>query len=162
MTASLATSLEEGFFLGSNLNVNHLTIRQYGTASAVGIDLGGSARLAEDLWWGVSILNINRPTIGNMKDDLPQVYLTGLSCEVLAGSSVSLHVIKDVRYPVSVRVGTEFSFYGVCDVRLGFSTEPSRYFAGIGFRYVSLSADYSVGTHLDLGLTHTFGISFAP
>jgi hypothetical protein len=58
-------------------------------------------------------------------------------------------------------MGVEFSPYEIVDVRFGVSNEPSRYFCGLGIHYLSVSLDYAVATHLELGLTHSFGISFS-
>lgn len=159
-TATLAKELNGRFFVGCNINCNYLAIANYGTAYAVGIDVAASMQVTEDLRWGISLLNVNRPTIGELNDELPQVYLTGISCELLTTASLFLNIVKDVRYPTSGRMGVEFSPYEIVSVRFGLSDEPSRYFGGIGIHYSFVSANYAVATHLELGLTHSFGISF--
>jgi hypothetical protein len=159
-TATLAKELDGRFFIGCNINYDYLAIANYGTAYAIGIDVAASVQVMEDLRWGFSLLNVNRPTIGELNDELPQVYLTGITCELLTTASVFLNIVKDVRYPVSSRMGVEFSPYEIVSVRFGLSNEPSRYFGGIGIHYSSVSVDYAVATHLELGLTHSFGISF--
>ncbi|MGA9407910.1 MAG: hypothetical protein WBW71_12330 [Bacteroidota bacterium] len=159
-TAIVAKSFGGIFSTGCNINFNHLAIARYGSALTIGIDVAASIQVADDLRWGVSLLNVNRPTIGAEKDELPQLYLTGVSCELLTNASVSFTLIKDVRYPLSVRTGARFSAFDAVDLRFGVSTEPSRYFAGVGIHYSSISFDYSVATDADLGLTHSIGISF--
>jgi hypothetical protein len=147
--------------VGCNINYNHLRIEGYGAASAIGIDLAASIQLTDDIRWGVSLLNLNRPTIGREKELLPQWYLTGLTCQLLSTASVSLSMIKDVMYPPSVRTGVKFSPLDFIDLQVGASSDPSRYYAGIGINYMLLAVRYSVATHVDLGLTHTIGISFS-
>ena len=159
-TAIVAKSFSGVFSAGCNINLNHLAIARYGSAFSVGIDVAASIQVNDDVRWGVSLLNINRPTIGVEKDELPQLFLTGISCELLSNASVSCTLIKDVRYPLSVRTGARFSPFEAIDFRFGVSSEPSRYFAGVGIHYSSISFDYSVATHADLGLTHSIGISF--
>jgi hypothetical protein len=159
-TATLAKELDGRFFIGCNINCDYLAIANYGTAYAVGIDVAASMQVTDDLRWGFSLLNVNRPRIGELNDELPQVYLTGISCELLTTASVFLTIVKDVRYPASGRMGVEFSPYEIVSVRFGLSDEPSRYIGGIGIHYSSVSVDYAVATHLELGLTHSFGISF--
>ena len=146
---------------GCNITYDHLAIAGYGSAYTVGVDLGATVQITDDVRWGFSLLNINRPTIGKEKDRLPQLSLTGITCELLSTADVSFTLIKDVSYPVSVRTGVRFSPLEVIDLRFGVSTEPSRYFAGVGIHYFPISIDYSVATHVDLGLTHTIGISFS-
>jgi len=146
---------------GCNINYDHLAIAGYGSAFTIGIDVGASVQVTDDIRWGFSLLNINRPTIGEEKDELPQLYLTGVTCELLSSADVSFTIIKDTGFPLSVRTGARFSPIESIDLRFGVSTEPARYFAGVGFHYFSISVDYSVATHVELGLTHTIGISFS-
>ncbi|MGA7162286.1 MAG: hypothetical protein WBZ48_14920 [Bacteroidota bacterium] len=159
-TATVAKSFSGVFSAGCNINFDHLAIARYGSAFSLGIDVAASIQVDDDVRWGVSLLNINRPTIGEEKDELPQLYLTGVSCELLSNADVSCALIKDVRYPLSIRTGVRFSPFEAIGLRFGVSSEPSRYFAGVGIHYASISFDYSVATHADLGLTHSIGISF--
>ena len=159
-TATVAKSFGGIVSAGCNLNYDHLAIARYGSAYTVGIDVAASIQVTDDIRWGFSLLNVNRPTIGLEKDELPQICLTGASCELLSTASVSFTMVKDTRFPVSVRTGARFSILEIVDIRFGASSEPSRYFAGVGFHYASVSVDYSVATHIELGLTHSIGISF--
>jgi len=159
-TAVFAKSIGS-FSVGCNINYDHLRIEGYGAASAVGIDLAASIQLADDIRWGVSLLNLNRPTIGREKELLPQWEITGVTCQLLSTASVSLSMIKDVLYPLSVRTGVKFSPIDIIDIQVGTSSDPSRYYAGLGINYMSLAVQYSVATHTDLGLTHTIGLSFS-
>ena len=146
---------------GCSINCDHLAIARYGSAYTVGIDAAATVLLSDDIRWGFSFLNINRPAIGGEKDQVPQLFLTGVNCDVLSTASVSLTIIKDVRYPVSVRTGARFEPLECIVLRAGLSSDPSRYYAGVSIRYSSISVDYSVATHAELGLTHTIGISFS-
>lgn len=161
VTAAAARSFGGIVSAGCSINYDHLTISRYGSAFTVGIDVAAEVLLSDDIRWGFSILNLNRPTIGGEKDQLPQLFLTGINCEVLSTAGVSFAVIKDARYPVSIRTGVRFEPIENIVLRLGVSSDPSRYFAGFGIRYSSVSVDYSVATHTELGLTHTIGISFS-
>jgi hypothetical protein len=146
---------------GCSINYDHLAIARYGSAYTVGIDAAAAVLLSDDIRWGFSFLNLNRPTIGGEKDQVPQLFLTGVNCDVLSTASVSFTLIKDVRYPVSIRTGIRFAPLESIVLRAGVSSDPSRYYAGFGIRYSSISVDYSVATHAELGLTHTIGISFS-
>jgi len=158
-TAVVAKSFGGIVSAGCNINYDHLAIARYGSTFTFGIDVGASVQLTDDVRGGFSLLNVNRPTIGREKDELPQLYLTGVSCQVLPTASVSCTLIKDVRYPLSVRTGVRFSPLEFVDLRFGVSSDPSRYCAGFGIHYLAMSVDYSVVTHVELGLTHTIGIS---
>ncbi len=160
-TAVAAKSFGGIVSAGCNINYDHLAIAGYGSAWSIGVDVGAAVQITDEVRWGFSLLNINRPTIGEEKDELPQLYLTGVTCDVLPTASVSFTLIKDVRYPLSVRTGVRFSPLEFVCLRFGVSSDPSRYFAGFGIHYSSISVDYSVATHAELGLTHTIGISFS-
>ena len=160
VTAVAARSFGGVVSAGCGINYDHLAISRCGSASTLGIDIAATVLLSDDIRWGFSVLNINRPTIGREKDQLPQFFLTGINCDVLSTAGISFTIIKDVRYPVSIRTGVRFQPMENIVLRFGVSSDPSRYYAGFGIRYSSVSVDYSVATHTELGLTHTIGISF--
>ena len=161
-TAVFARTVGGVISAGCNVNCDHLSIQGYGSAFTVGMDLAATVQCSDDIRWGISILNINRPTIGQAKEPLPQWYLTGITCRVLSNASVSFLVCKDAMYPLSIRTGVKFSPLEALNLQIGTSNEPSRYYAGIGISYMSVEAEYSVVTHADLGLTHVIGLSFSP
>jgi len=158
-TTTLARGFDGILFVGLNFNINHLTIAHYGSATAIGIDLAAAVQVTEDLRWGFSLLNVNRPSIGGEDGKLPEVYITGVSCQLMPTANISFSLVKDVCYPTSLRTGVEFSLVEIIRLRIGVSTEPSRYCAGIGVRVSPVSFDYGVATHEDLGLTHSLGLS---
>lgn len=158
-TAIVAKSFNNIFSAGLGLNFNHLAIARYGSAFVVGLDLGATVQVADDLSWGFALLNVNRPSIGKSDDELPLISITGFSYALLPDALVSFALIKDVRFPVSVRTGILFSPLEIIQVRFGVASEPARYSAGLGVKAAQITFDYSVSTHLELGLTHTLGLS---
>ncbi len=159
-TATIAKSFFGTLDVGANVSVNHLSIDRYGSAKVFSFDAGASLEIADDVRWGFALLNCTRSTVGCLNDPLPQVYLTGFEYTVVPRATVAIDVVKDFRYPFSLRAGAQFSPHEVLDIRFGISTKPSRYYAGFGVRVMSLSVDYSVATHAELGLTHDVGIAF--
>lgn len=159
-TATIAKSFFENLDVGANISLNHLSIARYGSAATFTFDFGTSLEVVNDVRWGFAILNCTRATIGASRDPLPQMYLTGFEYTVLPRATVAADLVKDARYPFSIRVGTQFSPHEILDVRFGVSSAPSRYYAGFGVRVLSLYVDYSVATHAELGLTHDIGIAF--
>jgi hypothetical protein len=159
-TATIAKSFFGTLDVGANISVNHLSIARYGSTAAFSFDVGASLEIVNDLRWGFSLLNCTRSTIGSTHDPLPQIYLTGFEYTVMSRAAVAADLVKDVRYPFSIRAGTQFSPHEILDIRFGVSSAPSRYYAGFGVRVLSLYVDYSVATHAELGLTHDIGIAF--
>lgn len=163
-TLTYANNYKRKIFYGANINLYNLKIQNYGSATTFGIDIGGLAYLTEFLRWGFSAYNLNRPSIGEQKDKLPQVYRTGLSVQLPQRNDVNfmLEVEKDTRYPASVKAGLEYTLYNMVDLRAGIGTEPTKFSGGIGIFYSMFEIDYGFYNHQDLGLTHqgTITINF--
>lgn len=163
-TLTYANNYKKKIFYGANINLYNLKIQNYGSATTFGIDIGGLAYLTDFLRWGFAAYNLNRPSIGEQKDKLPQVYRTGLSVQLPQRNDVNfmLEVEKDTRYPASVKAGLEYTLYNMVDLRAGIGTEPTKFSGGVGFYYSLFEIDYGFYNHQDLGLTHqgTITINF--
>jgi hypothetical protein len=157
-----ALRLDEAFAIGASYSYNALAIEGYGSAHASGLDLGLIASPAAGLTLGASVLNVNRPTIGAMADELPRLFMLGMSYQVSAQACFSASLVKDVRFPESIHAGIEAAPLHFLVLRTGASTEPSRFYGGFGIRFSMFEISYAVVTHQELGLTHTFGISIDP
>jgi hypothetical protein len=145
----------EGLLVGAAVNVNHLSIDRYGSATAIGCDLGFSITLAKGIHWGAAFLNANRPVLGAARDVLPQYYLTGLVYEAGDDAVLGCTLTKDSRYAASVRVGAEVKPLDFLSLRLAVATDPSRYCAGVEIHALSVHIMYAVATHSELGLEHS-------
>ncbi|MBL8017296.1 MAG: hypothetical protein JNK43_08505 [Ignavibacteria bacterium] len=161
-TLTYANNYNRKIYYGANINYYNLKIQNYGSASAVGIDIGAMAYLTDFLRWGFSAFNLNRPSIGTQKDKLPQVYRTGLSIQPRTDLNFVLDVEKDTRYTASVKAGIEYTMYDMINLRAGIGTEPTKFSGGVGFCYSLFEVDYGFYNHQDLGLTHqgTITINF--
>lgn len=146
------------FFGGIALNAHNLSIQNYGTDISFYINAGGLAYLTDELRVGFSVHNLNRATFGKEDDQIPMIFNSGLSYDVLSNLRINAAVEKDIRYPVSFLFGLDYDIIKYLSLRTGFSTEPSKYSAGIGINYSIFSLDYALFNHNDLGLTHQAGI----
>jgi len=146
------------FFGGITLNIHNLSIQNYGSDISFYINAGGLAYLTEQLRVGFSIHNLNRATFGKEDDQIPMIFNSGLSYDVLSNLKINAAVEKDIRYPVSFLFGLDYDIIKYLSIRTGFSTEPSEYSAGIGINYSIFSLDYALFNHNDLGLTHQAGV----
>jgi hypothetical protein len=146
------------FFAGVAINLHSFSIQNYGNASAVYLNFGGLAYITEQIRWGFSISNLNRASIGNEDDQIPMIFSTGFSYDLINSISLNLGINKDIRYKPSVRFGIEYDIIKYISLRAGFQNEPSLYSAGIGINYSIVNLDYALFTHQDLGLTHQVGI----
>lgn len=146
------------FFFGVALNFHNVSIKNYGSDLAFYLNTGGLAWLTNNLRIGFSIQNLNRATFGKEEDQIPVIFNSGFSYDLLSSLRINAAVEKDIRYPFSFKFGIGYDIIKYLSLRTGFSTEPSEYSAGIGINYSIFSLDYAVFNHNDLGLTHQAGI----
>ena len=146
------------FFVGLAFNFHSFSIQNYGNTSALYFNFGGLAYITDQFRWGFSISNLNRASIGEEDDQIPMIFSTGFSYNLISPISLNLSIIKDIRYKPSVRFGIEYNIIRYLSLRTGFQNEPSQYSAGIGVNYSIVKFDYALFTHQDLGLTHQVSI----
>jgi len=158
ITLGYSYNYENKFFAGLAVNYHTFTIQHYGNTSAFYLNLGGLAYITHQLRWGFAITNINRASIGNEDDQIPIIFSTGFSYDLIKTLTINLAVEKDIRYKPSVQFGLDYNIIEYLALRVGFQNEPARYAAGIGINYSIISLDYAVFTHQDLGLTHQAGL----
>jgi hypothetical protein len=156
---SYANSYRDVFSFGINLTYNSLAIKNYGSASAIGVDIGILATVTRGLRWGFFAANVNAPSIGQVKEKLPQVYTSGLSFRPADGLLLGLDVIKDIRYPTLLRGGLEYELVEPVSFRLGVGSNPTKFSSGLGIHYSFVHFDYAMTTHPDLGLSHQFSVA---
>lgn len=151
---SYGNSFKNRIFYGVNLNLYHLNIQNYGTATSFGLDAGAMAYINKYLRWGFFGKNITGSTIGSSKEKIAQVYRTGLNYKPVNEVNLLLEFEKDVKYPLSVRAGFEYSLLDYVDLRAGVGSEPASFTGGIGFNYGLFTLDYALYKSQDLGITH--------
>lgn len=149
---------ENKFFAGVTFNYHMFSIQNYGSAGALYLNLGGLAYISSELRWGFAIYNLNRASVGNDDDQIPVIFSTGFSYDLINSLIINLAVEKDIRYKPSVQFGLEYDIIEYLSLRIGFQNEPARYTAGVGINYSIISLDYTVFTHQELGLTHQAGL----
>ncbi len=152
---------QNNFFAGVTINYHTVSIKNYGNDASVYFDIGTLVYLNNDLRWGFAWHNINRATFGNEKDQIPTIFDSGFSYDLIENFSINLAVEKELKYNASARFGLEYDIIKYLSLRTGFSNEPSKYSVGIGINYANFSLDYAFFTHQDLGLTHQAGIVFS-
>jgi hypothetical protein len=146
------------FFAGLAVNYQTVSIQNYGNDGALYFNFGGLAYITNNLRLGFSVQNINRATFGDDDDQIPMIFNTGFSCDVVNDLTVNFAVEKDIKYKASLQFGINYDIIEYLSLRTGFSNEPSKYSAGIGINYSIFSVDYAIFTNTDLGLTHQAGI----
>ncbi len=156
---SFAEEFTSGFRAGVNVTYYGLAIRNYGSASAIGFDVGVLVDVSESVRWGFGALNLSAPTIGAAHEKLPQHFTTGVAYMPFHGALVTASVIKDVRYPVELHVGIEYTMLEILAVRAGTTSDPNTLNAGLGVRVEFADFDYAFSSHTELGVTHQVSVS---
>jgi hypothetical protein len=149
---------ENIFFIGAAANYQSYSIQNYGSTGAFYLNLGGLVYILDNLRWGFSTSNVNRATVGDQDDQIPVVFSTGFSFDILQNFSLNLSLEKDVRYDPSISFGIDYDLIEYLSLRIGAADNPSKFTAGVGINYSILSLDYAFFTHPDLGLTHQAGV----
>ncbi|MBL7129567.1 MAG: hypothetical protein ISS16_11365 [Ignavibacteria bacterium] len=159
---SYGNSFKGKIFYGLNVNYYNINIQNYNSATSFGLDVGTMAYITEFLRWGFFAKNITGSTIGKSKEKIVQVYRTGFTVQPREDVNFLLELEKDVKHPISVRAGLEYSFYDFLDLRAGVGSEPTSFSGGIGLNYDMFQLDYALYNSLDLGITHqgTISINF--
>ena len=148
--------------VGGSLVCENLAIRHYGSVWTPAVDVGCGIAIGPLVRWGMAFSNALDAAIGSPPENLPEVMATGVCCRPVAEGLVCLDLVKDLRYPLEVRAGLEYTALELLSVRVGLTTEPSTYAAGVGIRVGFLQFDYACTGHPDLGLTHHIGLAFCP
>ena len=149
-----------GLNAGITINYNSLSIEQYGSTGVVSFDLGNSAPITSQIQAGAMVYNLNRPRLGIQKEALPLIFTAGLSYQPIEEIILLADVHQDIHYPMMFRAGVQYSPLEFLHVRIGNTTEPSRFSAGLGLEYSAIEFDYAFQTHSELSDAHSFSIHY--
>ncbi|GIV61857.1 MAG: hypothetical protein KatS3mg044_0723 [Rhodothermaceae bacterium] len=145
-------------FVGLRARYYRVSISGYGSAGTVGLTAGVLVALAPGLHAGFQATNLNRPHLAG-REEFERALAVGLGYAPTPSLRVLLDVAKDVRFPLSVRGGLEVMPVSVLALRAGFTTEPTRFTAGLGLRLGLLAADVAAEQHEILGWSPAFSLS---
>lgn len=149
---------QAGFGLG--ISGYNLSIQRYGSANALGLDLGLIGSPLEDLTMAAVARNFNRPRIGNTDEEIAQWLDWGVSYSLLNQLTFAFQLQSQQGYNSQIRFGQEYRHNRHLALRAGFSSQPSSFSFGLGLFLKKLRLDYAVKTHSSLGLGHCLTISY--
>ncbi len=147
------------FFVGASLFWGQVQIPGYWSAHALGLNLGYFFQVSPRLSFAGSVQNATYARLAR-GENLPQELNAGLAYHPAQSALVSVQISKSSRFPASLRVGAEWTFFRRLVLRSGFLTQPTRFTAGFGFHLGHFRLDYAYLTHAVLGGTHQFSVSF--
>ncbi|HAD82418.1 MAG: hypothetical protein A2509_08560 [Candidatus Edwardsbacteria bacterium RIFOXYD12_FULL_50_11] len=160
LKGAISYRLTEKAAVGASLNCYQLNIERYGSAAGMGLDLGLLGKPAEWLALGMVAANVNRPTIGQKREELSQSLSLGAALEPL--DEITLLVALDGQrgWPCQIRIGQEYRYGNLLALRAGFCDRPNAASLGCGVSHKNLRLDYAVRTHTDLGLSHCLSLNY--
>ena len=150
--------------LGIKANYIQYQASGFGTKGVFSISFGGIAKLAEKIFIGAYVSNINQPHISKTeKEKLPTNLVLGLGAQITPQAFFATELEKGLDHPVRWKSGIEYKPFKKFVARTGFSVNPTCIFFGFGFRPRRFSLDYAYQHHFVIGSRHqaTVGYSFA-
>lgn len=157
--------LARKFLFGYNLRSQSVNIKNFGSAGALGVDLGVYSNVLGNLVTGFSVKNINNPTLGSTTEALPQNYRVGLAYYPAVGVIFLLDISKDLLSDeLSYHAGGDINVTKNFAFRSGVMTNPSRFSVGFGFNFKVFRLNYALLTHPVLDAQHfvSLGVRFGP
>ncbi|SMO65460.1 hypothetical protein [Fodinibius sediminis] len=152
-----------GFHYGLVMNYSHVAQGgEYGSAGALGVDLGVAAPILPELWIAAKAVNINQPVYGSRNgEELPRNLSLGFSYYLTDIALFSGEVFKDVRFPIAYRGGIEVQIVGGLTGRAGMTTSPQTFTAGFGYAGSLWRTSVAVQRHENSILGYSPAVDFS-
>ena len=123
----------------------------YGSAGALGIDVGLAAKVMKGTWIAARSVNINGPNLGSKEEPLPRILAIGFSYQWRNRFMITSEVYKDTEFPISIRAGLEAQIVSILKLRAGITTEPLTYALGLGITKNKWQVNLAAQKHYVLG-----------
>ncbi|MEM6264893.1 MAG: hypothetical protein AAGI38_20445 [Bacteroidota bacterium] len=157
-----ATELLDRVAIGVKAHYNNLNIQNYGSTNSIFASIGINTKVTEELHLGFSVYNANRARLQTEsgEENIPTVITAGLAYQPNEKFLIVSDVQKDVDHPVSFRFGTEYKLLPYLAARIGVSTEPLSWNAGLGVNWEDFYFDFAFGFHERLGYSPHVSLSY--
>lgn len=159
LALSRARTLDVGLAVG----VESASTDGFGSTSTVLLDAGVQGDLLPSLRLGLSarnLLGVGRAAEVDLQRSVSTVptLAAGLAFTPSDRAVLVLDALQDLDRGLSIRAGADVHPVEVLALRVGVSTEPVRYTAGLGVLAGPARVDLAVEQHETLGLTPAFGV----
>ncbi len=149
------------FAIGLSVQLRHLSIRDYGSATALGINLGTAFQVNEKIRGGVFITNVNQPELGEAREKISPTVGAGLAFSPRAGWTLQLDYYREIGFDDEIRFGTETRVLPMLLIRIGGASNPDRFSAGLAIELGHAALAAAANTHSDLGTTQFYAVSLS-
>jgi hypothetical protein len=137
-----------------------LTVQGYGNAGTVGFDIGAIAALGRSIRLGAVAANINAPVIGTCREKLPQMLSLAAAIDILPRFSFSAELVRDARFPLSLRCGVEYRPLNSFSLSFGAAGDPAIVGGGFSVAFSKIRLEYAAQYHQQLGVSHFVSLLF--
>lgn len=156
-----ATTLFDRISMGVKMNYNITSIQNYGTSGSFFVDAGLIANVTKGLNLGFKVFNANQASIQKeISERIPTILSFGASYELSDKVLLVSDLEKNVNYPLSYKGGFQYAFVDKFKARLGVSTAPVTFNAGLGFASTNLVIDIATSWHQQLGFSPFLSVCY--
>ena len=164
-TVTLARKMTKDLSVGLNFHYYQFREPRFGGTGTFGIDLGVISQIYERWKLGGYIGNLNGPSIHGLYRDypIPTLIAVGISYSPWQGVNTSIQAEKTPDWPTRFSLGQEIFLAGdKIALRAGISTQGELITPTIGFgvNTKNITLNYAGVFHIELPLSHVFGISY--
>ncbi len=150
----------ECFSLALQGDVLNLWVKNYGSATTVGLGMAALYRINEQFNIGLRMENLNRPIIGQARETLPLHVASGISFAPLPSLKVFADMVKESDSAFDYRFGVEYQSNRWLELRGGFRTLTNSYAAGVSFYAGKVRIDYGFEYHPQLSFSHSVSVGY--
>jgi hypothetical protein len=147
--------------LGVKVNYIQYTASGFGSKGVFSVSFGGIAELAEKIFLGAHVININQPDISkNESEKLPTILVVGIGAQITTQTFFTTELEKDLDHPLKWKTGFEYKAFKKFTARTGFSINPGILYFGFGFQQTKFSLDYAYQHNFVIGSRHQATVGY--
>jgi hypothetical protein len=162
LSVSGTKNLKEILIVGFSFQFYQLGILNYGQDTSIGTKLSARYKMNSQLEAMMSILNANRPVIGQSNEKLPQVISGGLLMKPSSGITGQVSFIQDTEFPISTRFGLIWEPVSHISIAIGKVHLPNIFTTGGMITIKNFRIEIGYLSYANLGLiTYQTGISYS-
>ena len=160
---NLATSyaLDESVAIGIAASFYFLDIKNYSSASSLGLSLALIYEINPDLFVTAVVNNFNEPEIGEVKEALPVSGTLAFSFQATEMVELLVDVYKEDRYDFEYRFAAALQVIKDLKIMAGFRERINSFSAGLEYNLAGTAFIYSADFHPTLNFSHAIGIRYA-
>jgi hypothetical protein len=151
--------LASGIRAGLTAKLHRLSIKGYGAAHALGIDIAWSSEPIKDFRIGAIWRNVNRPLLGVSRIKVPHGLIVGLEGELSRRLSITVEGGRVMGADNRISAGFSFDITKDFIIRTGCRRGTGEYSFGSTIHLPLFRLDYAFSVHPVLGITHFISLS---